>query len=140
MRRVVVVVPMATMDEFSDQRPPLRGDPRVIEFPPPSGYRNLHPAPLDLPTPDANGRRQQRRRRVIGLCIAAALHVGIVVAWLLTPPLRLKAGYSPDRWVPVVSIPKPVAAPLPAAPDKPLPSPSLVKKLRHARSTHRADR
>ena len=126
---------MATLDEFSKMRPPLRGAPQAIQFPTPSGYRELHPAVLDLPPLTAKGRSFHRRRWLIGLSVAAALHVGIVLAWFLTPPLRLKASYAPDRWVPVVSIPKPVA-PVPVAPQEPLPLPvSVKKKFRHSHST-----
>ena len=148
---------MATLEEFSNSRPPLRGTPREIDFPAPAGYRLLHPAALDLPPPTAKGRLFQRKRLLIGLGVVAALHLALILGWLLTPPLRLKAGIDPERWLPVVSIPRseatsPAAALAVGAPpaqalpppdpasNAPLPAgapatPSGKHKPRHSRQT-----
>jgi hypothetical protein len=94
----------------------------------PSGYRQLNPAVLPLAPASEKARISRRRRLMIGFGVAAALHVGLVLAWWLTPPLRLKANYAPERWVqvlPVVPPPSPpaIAPPAvasPAAPVKPV--------------------
>jgi hypothetical protein len=129
------------LDKFS-KLPPLRGTPREIDFPAPAGYRQLHPAVLDVPPPTAKGRLFQRKRLMIGLAIAAALHIGLILAWFLTPRERLKVGIDPNRWVPVVSIPQPQPAkPAPAAPEQSAaanPPVAAKKKSPHAHSMTRA--
>jgi hypothetical protein len=78
----------------------------VADFPTPIGYRQLTPAILGTPPVTEKMRRFERKRVVIGIAIAAVLHLALGLAWWLTPPLRLKAGYSPDRWVQILSLPK----------------------------------
>ena len=91
-----------------------------LELPNPSSFRQLRPAILGTPPVSLKTRLFERRRVIIGLAIAAALHVTLGLAWWLTPPLRLKAGIDPKRWVQVVSLPQhaPAASP-PAQPRAP---------------------
>jgi len=77
-----------------------------LDLPGPSAYRDLmRPAVLAVPTESAKARWFERKRVIVGIAIAAAFHISIGLALWLTPPLRLKVGYSPDRWVQVVSVP-----------------------------------
>lgn len=87
----------------------------MADFPTPIGYRQLTPAILGTPPVTERMRRFERKRVVIGIAIAAVLHLALGLAWWLTPPLRLKAGYSPDRWVQILSLPKPELVAAPAA-------------------------
>jgi hypothetical protein len=90
-----------------------------VNLPAPSGYRQLVPnfqAP-ELP-PDAQ--RRERRRLVLWFGVALGLHVALLLALFLTPPLRLKASYAPDRWVHIMPIP---AVASPPAPITPTPAP-----------------
>jgi len=76
-----------------------------VDLPNPASFRELRPAILGTP-PSMKTRWFERKRVLTALGIAAFLHVSLGLAWWLTPPLRLKAGYAPDRWVQVVSLPK----------------------------------
>ena len=96
---------------------PTRGA-RVPELPTPAAYRQTTPAVLGPPPSDEKSRLFTRRRVVIGFGVAVLLHALLIVGWWLSPPLRLKAGYAPERWVPVLSLPKP-ASPAPAPPPPP---------------------
>ncbi|MEA3151043.1 MAG: hypothetical protein QOD56_1982 [Gammaproteobacteria bacterium] len=88
-------------------------------------YRKTTPAVLgELPV-DAKTRLFTRKRVVIGFAVAAALHVGLGLAWWLTPPLRLKASYAPERWVHVMPLPKPEAL-QPVPPPAKDPTPAIV--------------
>ncbi len=83
----------------------------IRELPAPADYRTTTPAVLGTVPADADSRLFTRKRVVIGLAVAVALHAGLGLAWWLAPPLRLKAGYAPERWVPVVpliTLPRPV--------------------------------
>jgi hypothetical protein len=82
-----------------------------LELPNPASFRQLRPAILGTPPVSVKARLFERRRVIIGLAIAAAFHVTLGLAWWLTPPLRLKAGIDPKRWVQVVSLPPQSAPP-----------------------------
>jgi len=89
-----------------------------LDLPAPSAYRDLmRPAVLAVPTESAKARWFERKRVIVGIAIACAFHISIGLAIWLTPPLRLKLGYAPDRWVQVVSVP-PQQAPLAKAPSE----------------------
>lgn len=88
-----------------------------VELPNPSSFRELRPAILGTPVLTARARWFERRRLMIGLGIAAAFHISLGLAWWLTPPLRLKAGIDPKRWVQVVSLPQPATPPSVAPPS-----------------------
>lgn len=76
-----------------------------LELPRPSAYRDLmRPDILATPPVSDQARWFERKRVVVGIAIAAAFHISIGLALWLTPPLRLKVGYAPDRWVQVVSV------------------------------------
>lgn len=77
----------------------------MIDLPTPSGYRAAVPA-FASTEPAAPARRAERKRRLAWFAIAVALHVALLLGLWLTPPLRLKAGYAPERWVQVVALPK----------------------------------
>jgi hypothetical protein len=87
-----------------------------VELPDPSSFRKLRPAVLGTPALTVKARWFERKRVIVGLGIAAAFHLSLGLAWWLTPPLRLKAGIDPRRWVQVVSLPAPDAPPRAAAP------------------------
>jgi hypothetical protein len=121
------------------------GSVPVAELPTPADYRKTTPAILGPPQVDEKSRIFSRKRVVIGFGVAAALHVGLGLAWWLTPSLRLKVGYAPERWVPVLSLPKPPpepprseAAPPAATPTTSAVSPATPRKKRgksHARTS-----
>ena len=107
---------------------PADSSARIGALPTPSGYRDAHPRVLGPPPQSPKARFFERKRVIVGFAIAAVLHVGLVLAWWLTPPLRLKAGYAPERWVPVSSLPapraeKPPAVPAPKTSIRPQPAP-----------------
>ncbi len=86
--------------------PEFRSPPvQIAELPGPAAYRQLHPVPPTPPPPSRKVRFYERRRVFIGFAIAVACHAAAGLAWWLSPALRLKVGYAPDRWVPVLSIP-----------------------------------
>ncbi len=93
-----------------------------VDLPDPSSFRQLRPAVLGTPPVSVGERLIERKRLIIGLGIAVAFHLCLGLAWWLMPPLRLKAGIDPRRWVQVVSVPpretppSQLPAPLPAAP------------------------
>jgi hypothetical protein len=108
----------------------------------PSSYRQSNPAVLPPPPLSEKARRLRRKRLIFGFSIAAALHVGLILAWWLTPPLRLKASYSPERWVQVLPLIKPDP---PVTPDteKPAghvadPAPPAEPVKKHTRRSHKA--
>jgi hypothetical protein len=69
-----------------------------INLPPPSGYRQLVPA-FQPPTLAPDAQRRERSRLLLWFGVALGLHAALLLALFLTPPLRLKASYAPDRWV-----------------------------------------
>jgi hypothetical protein len=73
----------------------------------PSSYRLANPAVLPVAPVSEQTRASRRKRIVIGFSIAAALHAALVLGWWLSPPLRLKASYAPERWVQVLPVEKP---------------------------------
>jgi hypothetical protein len=106
----------------------------------PSGYRQLNPAVLPVPPVGEKTRASRRRRLIVGFGVAAALHVGLVLAWWLTPPLRLKATYAPERWVQVLPMVKPEPPPAEAPPAAPL-KPTVVPSAPEPRKKfHRLQR
>ncbi len=98
----------------------------------PASYRQVNPAVLPLPPVSEKARRQRRRRLIVGFGVAAALHVGLVLAWWLAPPLRLKATYAPERWVRVLPIAKTEAV----KPVQPLVEPATPMGTPAQKSTH----
>jgi hypothetical protein len=113
-----------------------------LDLPGPSAYRDLmRPAVLAVPTESAKARWFERKRVIVGIAIAAAFHISIGLAIWLTPPLRLKVGYSPDRWVQVVSVPPHEDTPLvkaarektPTHPHAPTTSQALQTVVRHSK-------
>jgi hypothetical protein len=70
----------------------------------------------------------ERRRVIIGCAVVVAFHLSLGLAWWLMPPLRLKVGIDPARWVHVVSLPPPEAKTevLPGAGSAHVPAPSRV--------------
>jgi hypothetical protein len=113
---------MTQVIKFPDLRPPPRGTP-VRELPTPAQYRRNTPAIIN-PDPAAKIGPVNRKRLLILFAVAVALHVLVLFAIWLSPPLRLKWEPSPDAWVQVVALPlKPPAAPaLPAPGPKPAPA------------------
>jgi hypothetical protein len=107
-----------------------------VDLPDPSSFRQLRPAILGTPPVSVNTRLYERKRLIVGLGIAVAFHLSLGLAWWLMPPLRLKAGIDPRRWVQVVSVPPrevPLSerpAQLPAAPTGSEPAASPVPALR----------
>ena len=114
---------MSQVVKFPDMRPPPR--PKIAPLPSLSDYRQIKPT---LATKDTSMeitpvvRRFQRKKLVIWFGVAAALHAALLLAFFLTPPMRIKWTPPPEDWVPVVSLPKPepVPAPPPVA-EKPVP-------------------
>lgn len=88
----------------------------MVDFPTPSGYRQST-VPPPFPTSDdtPTAQRFARKRLYFWFGLAALLHVGLLLAFFLSPKLRLKAGYSPDRWVQILPIPAEQSLPTPAA-------------------------
>jgi hypothetical protein len=105
------------------------------ELPNPADYRKTTPAVLGEHPVDAKTRLFTRKRVIIGFAVAAALHVGLVLAWWLTPPLRLKAGYAPERWVHVMPLPKP-DAPQPVPPPARDATPAIVPDNKKPHKSH----
>jgi hypothetical protein len=118
---------MSQVVKFPDMRPPPR--PKIAPLPSLSDYRQIKPT---LATKDTSMeitpvvRRFQRKKLFIWFGVAVALHVALLLAFFLTPPMRLKWSPSPEDWVPVVSLPKP--EPLPASP------PVVEKTAPHAQT------
>jgi hypothetical protein len=116
----------------------------IRPLPTPSGYRQLNPAVIPFAPVSPTSRLSRRKRLVIGFCIAAALHVGLILAWWLTPPLRLKASYAPERWVQVLPLVKPetevkpVEQPVPTAESAAPPGAPPTRKSRHSRDAARS--
>jgi hypothetical protein len=93
-----------------------------LDLPNPASFRQLRPAILGDPPVSVGLRLFERRRVIIGLSVVVALHAILGLAWWLMPPLRLKVGIDPKRWVQVVSLPEP--APVqPAHPQRTHPNP-----------------
>jgi hypothetical protein len=103
-----------------------------INLPAPSGYRQSVPI-FQGPELSPDAQRSERRRLVLWFGVAVALHAALLLALFLTPPLRLKASYAPDRWVHIMPIPAlsspspPIAPPTPKA-KKPFRSDSASPK------------
>jgi len=92
-----------------------------LDLPNPASFRQLRPAILGDPPVSIGLRLFERRRVIIGLCVVVALHASLGLAWWLMPPLRLKVGIDPKRWVQVLSVPEP--APVqPAHPQRTQPN------------------
>jgi len=111
-----------------------------LDLPNPASFRQLRPAILGDPPVSVGLRLFERRRVIIGVCVVVALHAGLGLAWWLMPPLRLKVGIDPKRWVQVVSVPEPASAqpahpqlthpnavPLPLIPLPNVPLPSMTE-------------
>jgi hypothetical protein len=109
-----------------------------LDLPNPASFRQLRPAILGDPPVSVGLRLFERRRVIIGFCVVVALHAILGLAWWLMPPLRLKVGIDPKRWVQVVSVPEPApvqpahsppthpnAVPLPLIPLPDVPPPSI---------------
>jgi hypothetical protein len=97
--------------------PEFKAKTRVtVNLPPPSGYRQTVPA-MNVPEPDPAVGRLGGGRLALWACVAVGLHAALFLAIYLTPPLRLKVGYGPDRWVQIMAItPAPSAPPRAPAP------------------------
>lgn len=104
---------MSQVVKFPDMRPPPR--PKIAPLPSLSDYRQIKPT---LATKDTSMeitpvvRRFQRKKLFIWFGVAVALHAALLLAFFLTPPMRLKWSPPPEDWVPVVSLPKPEPAPV----------------------------
>lgn len=101
-----------------------------VDLPNPSSFRQLRPAVLGIPPVAVNAGLFERKRLIIGLGIAVAFHLSLGVIWWLIPPLRLKAGIDPQRWVQVVSVPPREATQVPATPTGPKPLPAPAQSVR----------
>ena len=105
---------MSQVVKCPDMRPPPR--PKIAPLPSLSDYRQIKPT---LATKDTSMeitpvvRRFQRKKLVIWFGVAAALHAALLLAFFLTPPMRIKWTPPPEDWVPVVSLPKPEPVPAP---------------------------
>ncbi len=78
----------------------------MVDFPTPSGYRQSTVPPVFPTTEDSPvAKRFERKRLYFWFGVAVLLHVALLLAFFLSPKLRLKASYSPDRWVQILSIP-----------------------------------
>jgi hypothetical protein len=130
---------MSQVVKFPDMRPPPR--PKIAPLPSLSDYRQIKPT---LATKDTSAeitpamRRARRKKLVLWFGAAVALHTAILLAFFLTPKMRLKWSPPPEDWVPVVSLPKPEPAPpvvpVPAA-EKPTPKvPALAPSKSSKRS------
>jgi hypothetical protein len=77
----------------------------VIELPAPSGYRQSSVPPVFPTSEDSLQTKRFRRKRLyFWFGVAVALHIALLLTFFLSPKLRLKAGYSPDRWVQIVPL------------------------------------
>lgn len=108
--------------------------PEPVDLPNPSTFRELRPAILGSPPVSVKARLFERKRVIIGFGIAAAFHITLGLAWWLTPPLRLKAGIDPARWVAVFSVVTPVKA-VPAT-QSAEPAPAMRGRDDNARTPH----
>jgi len=105
---------MSQVVKFPDMRPPPR--PKIAPLPSLSEYRQIKPT---LATKDTSMeitpvvRRFQRKKLIIWFGVAVALHAALLLAFFLTPPMRLKWSPPPEDWVAVVSLPKPEPVPVP---------------------------
>jgi hypothetical protein len=104
------------------------GKIQPLELPNPASFRELRPAILGTPPVSVTTRLFERRRVIIGCAVVVAFHLSLGLAWWLMPPLRLKVGIDPARWVHVVSLPPPEAktAVLPGGGSAHVPAPSRV--------------
>ena len=116
--------------KFPDMRPP-NPRPRIRPVPTPAEYRRIVPR-FAMGDPVEHVQGPRRKRLWMWLGVAVALHVVLLMALLLTPPMRIKWSPSPDAWVPVTSIPKPEAAQTPPS-DTPGPAPAAHKITSDAR-------
>ena len=133
---------MSQVVKFPDMRPPPR--PKIAPLPSLSEYRQIKPT---LATRDTSMeitpvvRRFRRKRLLIWFGVAAALHAALLLAFFLTPKMRLKWTPPPEDWVPVVSLPKPEPAPLPTpVPEKPAPQVQALpsKSAKHSATRHKS--
>jgi hypothetical protein len=127
---------MSQVVKFPDMRPPPR--PKIAPLPSLSDYRQIKPT---LATKDTSMeitpvvRRFRRKRLLIWFGVAAGLHAALLLAFLLTPAMRIKWTPPPEDWVPVVSLPKPEPVPPPTpVPDKPSPQVQAIpaKSAKHS--------
>jgi hypothetical protein len=122
---------MSQVVKFPDMRPPPR--PKIAPLPPLSEYRQIKPT---LATKDTSMeitpvvRRFQRKKLFIWFGVAVALHAALLLAFFLTPPMRIKWTPPPQDWVPVVSLPKPEPVPVP---QKPAPQAQAVAPAKPAK-------
>jgi len=122
---------MSQVVKFPDMRPPPR--PKIAPLPSLSDYRQIKPT---LATKDTSMeitpvvRRFQRKKLFIWFGVAAALHAALLLAFFLTPPMRIKWTPPPEDWVPVVSLPKPAPVPVP---EKPSPQAQAVAPSKPAK-------
>lgn len=120
LRRLKCRSPMNPVIKFPDMRPPKTTGAPVIDLPTLASYRQTVPR-LAIPEPRTLAPRAGRRRRLLlWFAMAVALHAAVFVGIWLTPPLRLTFIPGPERWVQVVSLPKP--EPTPPAVDSPNPA------------------
>jgi len=122
---------MSQVVKFPDMRPPPR--PKIAPLPSLSEYRQIKPT---LATKDTSMeitpvvRRFQRKKLFIWFGVAVALHAALLLAFFLTPPMRIKWTPPPEDWVPVVSLPKPEPVPVP---EKPAPQTQAVAPSKSAK-------
>jgi len=108
---------MAPVIKFPDMRA-ARRDP-LREPPPPSEFRRVSPA-IIASQPGVQPKHLSRRRLWVWLGVALALHIVVIVAIWLAPPLRVPWNPAPEDWVPVTSVPPPTSdTPAPRPPDTP---------------------
>ncbi len=125
---------MSQVVKFPDMRPPPR--PKITPLPPLSAYRQIKPT---LATKDTGSeitpamRRARRKKLFIWFGVAVALHTALLLAFFLTPKMRLKWSPPPEDWVPVVSLPKPapIVEPVPEKPVSPAQAVTPAKTAKH---------
>jgi hypothetical protein len=92
--------------KFPDMRPP-NPLPPIPPIPTPADYRRN--APIFTNSDAGESAQRYRRKRLwMWFGVAVALHAALLLTLWLTPPLRLKWNPSPDAWVLVTSLSKPV--------------------------------
>lgn len=88
-----------------------------VNLPAPARYRQAVPI-FGTAELSRDARRGERRRLVLWFGVALGLHVALLLALFLTPPLRLKASYGADRWVHIMPIPAVSNPPVTASPQQ----------------------
>jgi hypothetical protein len=99
---------MTEITKFPDMRP--KTPPGPIRLPSPAGY--VQRVPL-FPTTDgsAGNRRFERKRLLLWFGVAVAFHAALLLGLWLMPALRIKWEPSPDAWVQITSVPRPLPVP-----------------------------